>query len=194
MFRKLIGPKYKNECDDESFGCSSTDEETREIYLIGAVSDEMASAVIPAVRHLDKTRGLVTFIISSTGGDVDAGLAIYDSIHLMRNRTVCYAYGTCMSMSALILQACDKRYLSPNCRFMVHNGVMTVDGSYNEGMSLTKEIKLLNDIYLDIMAKRATIPLSKIKRMCNETRFMSAEEAYQVGFIDGILEVPKRRK
>lgn len=195
MSLKLTNPKFKKEGEDaECSSWPSMEEETREIYLIGTVGDEAASAIIPAIRHLDQTRGMVTFIMSSTGGDVDAGFAIYDAINLMRNKTICYAYGTCMSMAAFILQACDKRYLSPNCRFMIHNGVMSIDCGYDEGMSLTKEIELLNDIVLDILAKRATISINKIKNMCLKTKFMSASEACLAGFADGILEVPRRRK
>jgi Protease subunit of ATP-dependent Clp proteases len=194
MSLKLTKGKFKKEEENSCFSWATMDEETREVYLLGAVGDEMAAAAIPAIRHLDRTRGTITFIISSTGGDVDVGLSLYDTINLINNKTVGYCYGSCMSIMALVLQSFDKRYLSPNCRFMIHNGTMSVDCGFDEGMALTEEIRRLNDITLDIMAKRATIPLSKVRNMCLKTKFMSASEACLAGFADGILETPRRRK
>jgi Protease subunit of ATP-dependent Clp proteases len=182
----------EEEASDDSY--SSVNEDLREIYIVGSITDEMSCGVISAIRQLDATRGAITFIINSGGGEVDAGFAIYDTIRLTKNKTIAHCLGMCQSMATILLQACDKRYMSQNCRFMIHNGSLGVDCSLDEAIPLLGEYKLQNVIFQEILAKRATIPLAKIKKLCYSTTYMSAEECCQAGFADGILEVPRRRR
>jgi ATP-dependent Clp protease protease subunit len=191
---KMIKRKYRLDDEDSDDSYSSVNEDLREIYVIGTITEEMSCGVISAIRQLDATRGAITFIINSGGGEVDAGFAIYDAISITKNKTVAYCFGMCQSMATILLQACDKRYLSPNCRFMVHNGSLGVECSFDEAMALSKEYKLQNVISQQILAKRATISLAKIKKLCYSTTYMSAEECCQAGFADGILEIPRRRR
>lgn len=202
MFRRLIKhevfkmakPKYRVECEGETEGWSALNEETREVYLTGTICDEMASSIIPAIRDLDNTRGTINLIISSGGGDIDPSFAIYDTIFCAKNKTRAYCYGICASGAALILQSCDERYMSPNCRYMIHNGTVAVDCSLNEGVALAQEVKGLNSRMIEIATKRSIIPLDKVRKMFHNCTFLSADEAYEAGFIDGILVIPKRRR
>jgi ATP-dependent Clp protease protease subunit len=191
----LIKSKFCNDCEEApDFSYALANEETREIYLVGTVSEEMSSSVLPAIRQLDATKGAVAFIINSSGGEVDSGWAIYDAIHLMRNKTVAYCYGVCMSIATLILQACDQRVLAPNCRFMIHNGSVACDTSYAETVALINEVEGLSDRHHRVLAERSVISLDKIKKMCQRDTYMSAEEAVEFGFADGILLAPKKRR
>jgi ATP-dependent Clp protease protease subunit len=178
--------------EEESY--FSINENLREIYLIGDITEAMSSAVIPAIRQLDQSSGQINFIVSTTGGNVDAGLAMYDAILLTRNKTACYCYGICQSMGAIIIQACDQRILAPNCRYMIHNGTIGLDCSLDEGLALSKEVELLKEKNTQILSRRAKIPLAKIKKLCYSTTYMSAEECCQAGFADGILEIPRKRR
>ena len=187
--------KFRNDCEEApDFSYALANEESREIYLVGTVSEEMSSAVLPAIRQLDATKGAVAFIINSSGGEVDSGWAMYDAINLMRNKTVGYCYGVCMSIATLILQACDQRILAPNCRFMIHNGSVACDTSYAETVSLIREIEGLSNRHQQVLAERSTFSLDKIKKMCLYDTYMSAEETVAAGFADGILAVPKKRR
>jgi ATP-dependent Clp protease protease subunit len=194
MYQKSTRLKYRLDEEEAEDSCSSVNEDLREIYIVGSITEEMSCGVISAIRQLDASRGEITFVINSGGGEVDAGFAIYDAINLARNKTVAHCFGMCQSMATILLQACDKRYMSPNCRFMIHNGSLEMDCTFDESMALSKEYKLQNKISLEILAKRATIPLAKIKKLCYSTTYMSAEECCQAGFADGILEVPRRRR
>lgn len=166
------------------------DSKAREIYLIGAVDIEKAGAVISALRRLDRKKGAITLIISSTGGDEGAGWAIYDSLRICRNDTIAMCFGECQSIAALILQGCGLRLLSPNCRFMIHNGSITLDATVSQLRSISREIEHLTDRYYEVLAEGSGLTVAKVRQLCDDETFFSAQLALDMHFCDGII-VPK---
>jgi len=148
---------------------------------------------VSAIHHLDQTRGNITLIINSKGGEVAAGQGIADSIKLTKNKVIAHCLGECMSIAMTILQACDGRISAPNCRFMVHEvsgGVM--EASVSDLKRYHEEASVLNEIIKNSLVENSDLTLEQITALCKAETFMSAEVAMGYGFLDGIFGVCKK--
>lgn len=170
-------------------------EESREIYVFGPIDDSVANRVIFGLREFESQgKGVITLVLSSGGGEEAAGWAIYDALALSPCRILAECYGECMSIAVLVLQACDTRLAAPNCRLMVHNGTVTVGATNQDKIrNINKEIETMTNNYYEKLADRSELSIDKVKRLCDNETFMSAEEALQHGLIDGILGRTKRK-
>lgn len=182
------------DADDHPSGGVGIDEEAREVYLSGTVDQDKAGALIAAVRRLDRTKGLICVVISSSGGGEGAGWAMFDAIDMCRNQTVGLAYGECQSIAALVLQACKIRLLAPNCRVMIHNGSVELSTGITTINAVTKEIQAVTDSYYEVLAERSGMSFQRIKNLCDAETFMGAQEAVDKGFADGIISRTSQRK
>jgi ATP-dependent Clp protease, protease subunit len=163
-------------------------ESLREIAMFGSISDETVCNVITALRQFDaKGKRNIGLVISSTGGDEGSGWAIYDALRLTRSKIIGQCFGKCMSIAALILQACDTRLLSQNCRFMIHDGTFTASGALAQVKNSVEEEVFLTQKYYKTFAERTTISLAKVIELGRKETFMSADKAVEFGFADGVL-------
>jgi ATP-dependent protease ClpP protease subunit len=103
------------------------------IYLVGEVTPDM---YLSMVKKLDKKTGKVTVTLSSEGGDLMAGLAIYDRLR-SRDCTI-IATGENSSAATIILQAAKIRKATPNTHFLFHKTRIEYQ-DWPEGMKPTKE-------------------------------------------------------
>lgn len=177
------------EMNDES--CSNPD--LREIYLVGGINDEAAHQLITSLRTLDAKRGPIHVVIASNGGDEGAGWAIYDALKLARNEIRIEAFGSCQSISMLILQAAKLRLLSPDCRLMIHNGSIEVAATVSQMRSMGPEVEFLTQRYYEVLAERSGQSIKTIRKWCDEEKYMSSEEACQEGLADGIIILPPKK-
>jgi len=153
-----------------------------------------ASKLIKNLLYLDqknKTRILLHY--NSPGGDWDRGIAIHDCIKGLRSDVTMVGYGCVRSMGTVIMQACYKRYLTPNCRFMVHDGTWGHYGTSEDGWRNALENQWtrtrMHEIYLDRMIRKdKKMTLKKIARMCEHDNYMSGQEAVKIGLADKVLE------
>jgi ATP-dependent Clp endopeptidase proteolytic subunit ClpP len=171
------------------------DEESREVYLTGTVDLNMYQTLSAAIKHLDKTKGNITLIINTAGGEAPAGFAIADTIKLTVNKVVAQCFGECMSIGMTILQACDLRLASPSCRLMIHNGSLNFpDLTFSQAKNQMKEIQGVNDQVCGSLFERSNLTLKEVETLCDKETFMSAEVAMGYGFLDGIMEPVKNKK
>ncbi len=180
--------------DHDENGAVGLNEDIREIYLVGSISSNTVSGFIGAMRQLNRKKGPISVVISSTGGDVGAGFSIYDTIRLSRNKVIGQAVGECMSIAMLVFQACDVRLVSPETRAMLHNGSVEIGASINTMRPMVKEIEVLNNRYNEILAERSGLSLKKVEKMCNDETFLGAEEMLRLKLADGILVKPRVRR
>jgi ATP-dependent Clp protease protease subunit len=171
------------------------DENSREIYLFGAINSETASQVIMALRQLDRaSKKNITLVMSSGGGEEAAGWTIYDALILARSKIVAQCYGECMSIASLILQACDTRLVSPNLRFMIHDGTCAFNGPLDKVRGALKEENFLTQQYYEKLAERSNLTVDEVEELCHNDTYLSAEETCKNGLADGILGQTKKRK
>ena len=128
--------KRRNGDDDEIFFEYGVHLPTRTLYLGSAVYDDdgseggvdfsMAEKAIKGLHLLEVAAPTgdkpIIILMNNPGGDVDHGMAIYDSIAACKNHVTIKVRGNAMSMGGYILQAANKRIMSPNSNFMFHIG------------------------------------------------------------------------
>jgi len=193
------------------------DAESREMWIHGMYIPEsdmldvgepgveymMATTVIKNLHLLRKqsSRAAVTIHMHCCGGDWSEGMAIYDAISLMPYHVTIISYTHARSMSSIILQAADKRLMMPNSYFMFHLGDYGIEGDVRSVYSNMEFDKRTDETMLDIYVESAkegekfkNWEDDKIREhlnSCLEKKadvFLTAEEAVQWGFADGILE------
>lgn len=180
--------------------------ETRTIY-IGSVSSDaehgdsgtdaaMAERAIKALHILDSVAPSgdkpITIIMNNPGGDEYHGMAIYDAIKACKNHVTIIVFGMAMSMGSIILQAADKRVMSPSSRIMIHYGTWGVHDHSKISYNWTEEGKKfdawMEELYLEkIKQKKPDFTLKKVKEMCNFDTFFDAKKALEYGLVDEIL-------
>ena len=181
--------KKVEDCCEEDDGSIVVDEENRKLYLFGVLNEIKAANFLMYFQRLDVTDGDIKVILNSPGGSTHAGYTIYDVIMLSRNKVIVEVYGKCYSMAVAVLQAGDERLMSPYSELMVH-GVYTDELgelTMKDAGTLRKELRAENDKYQELVAKRAGMPVAKLRKLCSKDTFMAAEKAVEQGFADRIL-------
>jgi ATP-dependent Clp endopeptidase proteolytic subunit ClpP len=158
----------------------------RIIHLYGDIDDAASYRFSVALGIMDREDGDITIQLSSTGGSVEDGFAIYDAIRLARNRVVIVGFGPIMSMAAVIMQAAELRLMAPNARFMIHDGHVGVETTALKFASAAREMSRCLERMVEILAERSGLTSQKILRLLNEETYLSAAEALESGFVDGI--------
>jgi ATP-dependent Clp protease protease subunit len=135
----------------------------------------------------------VMFYINSPGGEVNAGLAIYDTLRHIRSRVSTICIGQAASMAAILLAAGDKgrRFVLPNARVLIHQPMGGVHGQATDIEIHAREILQLRQRLNDILAKHTGQDLEKVKRDTERDFFMSAEAAKDYGIVDEVM-APKK--
>jgi len=166
------------------------DFEARRIYLFGEICDEIAYRFLTNFHTMDAYKAPIRIVLSSNGGGDGDGGAIYDAIRMSNNDVTIIGTGSVYSIAALIFQSAKLRLLTPECRFMIHNGSLEIGESIdaNKLVVMSKEVKYSNDRFQRILSARSGISLKKIEKFCKNETFFSAEEACRLGFADGVLD------
>jgi ATP-dependent Clp protease, protease subunit len=153
----------------------------------------MAERVIKALHLLGQKDEPITIIMNNLGGDWYHGMAIYDAIKTCNCHITIKAYGYCMSMGSVILQAADERLMAPNAKMMIHYGSNAAPSIHSKIFdSWAEENKKINtameDIYLDkIKLVNPSFTRQDLEKKLNFDTFLTAEEAVKLGLADDIL-------
>ena len=163
----------------------------RIIFIGDTIEDTMANLIIAQLLFLeseDPERDIYLYI-NSPGGVVPAGLAIYDTMQYLKAPVSTICVGQAASMGAVLLAAGakGKRYALPNSRIMIHQGSGGFRGNTPDVMIQVKELELLVNKLMKIIANHTGQDVEKVKRDIDRDRFMSADEAKDYGLIDEIF-------
>ena len=129
--------------------------------------------------------------INCVGGDVFEGMAIYNVLKKRTAKTTVYIEGIAASMGSVIALAGDEVIMAENSLFMIHNAW---GGAMGEATEIRKTAALLDKIsgeIADIYTKKTNLPYNRVKEMMDEETWLSADEAYSLGFIDSISDAIK---
>jgi len=161
---------------------------TREIYIgptsvdSGTVDLEIGLrtlvSVAKACHALDRSDGPITVHFCSPGGDVYAGLGIFDILKSMRNHVTIICHGLVASMGAIILQAADTRAMMPNSTLLLHEVSSNIDGPARAVKTESAESKRLMDLLNNIILDRAK-PRGLLGRGSYQTRLERLTRAYE---------------
>src|SRR5499427_813096 len=162
----------------------------RIVFLGTQVTDEVANTIIAQLLFLqqDDADRDIHLYINSPGGSADAGLAIYDTMHLVSPDVSTTCVGMAASAAAVILAggARGKRLSLPNSRMLIHQASSGVQGTAADIEVEAREIIRLNTRVKELMAADTGQPVDRIERDINRDYWMSALEAREYGLIDTI--------
>jgi len=164
----------------------------RIIFLGSEINDEVANSVVAQLLLLDSENNEkdIMLYINSPGGVITAGMAIYDTMNLIKSDVCTICLGDAASMGAFLLcsGAKGKRMALPNARIMIHQPLGGAQGQATDIELEAKEILRMKDMLISIMAENSGQPYDKVKEDCERDHFLSAYEAKEYGLIDKVVE------
>jgi ATP-dependent Clp protease protease subunit len=163
----------------------------RIIFLGTPIDDQIANLVVAQLLYLDREDPDkdVNLYINSPGGSISAGLAIYDTMQLMRCSVATICVGMCASMATVLLAAGTKgkRYGLPHSTVHIHQARGGATGEAADIEIYAKEILRNQQIIRDILSKHTGQSQERIARDSDRNFFMDVEQAKEYGIIDEIL-------
>ncbi|KAG1362803.1 ATP-dependent Clp protease proteolytic subunit 2, mitochondrial [Cocos nucifera] len=164
----------------------------RIVCINGAISDDIASVVVAQLLFLESENPSkpVHLYINSPGGEVTAGLAIYDTIQYIRSPVTTLCIGQAASMGSLLLTAGapGERRALPNARVMIHQPSGGASGQASDVAIHAQEILKLRERLNSIYAKHTGQPVQRIEQCMERDMFMTPEEAKDFGLVDEVIE------
>jgi len=164
----------------------------RIIMLSEEVNDVTASLIVAQMlflEHEDPEKD-IKFYINSPGGSITAGMAIYDTMNLIKCDVSTICVGLAASMGAFLLSAGTKgkRISLPNSEIMIHQPLGGTQGQATDIKIRTEWLLKIKDKLNKYLAAHTGQPLEKIEADVERDFFMGAEEALKYGLIDKIME------
>jgi ATP-dependent Clp protease protease subunit len=162
----------------------------RIIMISGEIEDEMANSIIAQLLFLEtmNPEEEIAIYINSPGGVVTAGLAIYDTMKLIKPKIKTICIGQAASMGAFLLSAGDERLALPHARIMIHQPIGGAGGQATDIEIQTKEILYIKKLLNKLMSEHTGQKIEKIEKDTDRDFFMSSEEAVDYGLIDKVLK------
>jgi ATP-dependent Clp protease protease subunit len=163
----------------------------RVVFLGAPVDSQLANLVIAQMLFLDyeDPDREIKLYINSPGGEVYAGLGIYDTMQMVSSpvSTVCIGFAASMAAVLLMAGTRGKRYALPNSRIVIHQGSSGFQGNVPDIDIQARETINLVTRCIEIMAQHSGQPFDRVKRDTERDNFMGAEDAKEYGIIDDIL-------
>jgi ATP-dependent Clp protease protease subunit len=163
----------------------------RIVFLGTPIDDHVANLIIAQLLFLereDPERDIVMYI-HSPGGVITAGLAIYDTMRLIRPdvSTICIGMAASMGAVLLIGGAAGKRFALPNATVMLHQAAGGFEGTAADIEIRAREILRLQNRIRDIIQQHTGQPMERIARDSDRDFFMTPEQALDYGIIDQLI-------
>ena len=164
----------------------------RIIFLSGEINTEMANSIIAQLLFLnaqDKEKD-ITMYINSPGGQVTAGLGIYDTMNHISCDVATVCIGMAASMGAFLLSsgAKGKRYALPNAEVMIHQPLGGARGQATDIQIVAENILKIKKKLATILAENTGQEYDKIIEDTERDNYLDAYEAKEYGLVDSVLE------
>ena len=163
----------------------------RIVFLNSAIYDQMANNIIAQLLYLDREdpERDISLYISSPGGSITAGLAIYDTMQLIRPdvSTICVGMAASMATVLLCAGAPGKRFALPNSTVHMHQAQSGARGDATSIEIAAREVLREQDIIRKIISERTGQSYEKIATDSDRDFYLSAEDAKEYGLVDEVL-------
>ena len=164
----------------------------RIVMLNMPINDQVANVIISQLLYLDREDPDkdISLYIHSPGGVVTAGLAIYDTMQLIRPDVSTICLGMAASMATIILTsgAKGKRYALPHSTIHMHQVLGGAQGQAADVVIAAKEIMRLDGIIRDIMMKHTGQTSDKLQHDMDRDFYLDPVQAIEYGLIDQVLQ------
>ncbi len=166
----------------------------RIVFLGTPINDQVANVVIAQLLYLESEdpEKDIRLYINSPGGVVTSGLAIYDTMQLVKAPVATYCLGQAASMGAVLLAAGarGKRHALPNARIMIHQPHGGAQGQATDIEIQAREVLRLKARLNEILAQHCGRDIEEILRDTDRDKFMDADTAKRYGLVDEVLQRP----
>jgi ATP-dependent Clp protease protease subunit len=166
----------------------------RIVFFGYAVSPETANAVVAQLLFLDsQSEDPIQMYINSPGGQVDSGLAVIDTMNLIKAPVHTICVGMCASMGAMLLSAGETghRAMLPNARVMIHQPLGGVSGQASDIEIEAREIIRIKQSLIKMLAENCGKPYETVLSDCDRNYWMDSEESLAYGIVDKVISTTR---
>lgn len=161
------------------------------IIMVDEINSDTATLIISQLLFLDSedSEKDITLYIKSPGGVVTEGLAIMDTMDLVKSDVSTICVGCAASMGAMILShgTKGKRYILPRAEVMIHQPLGGAQGQATDIELAAKRIVKMKKDLAKILSENCDQKISKIEKDMDRDYWMTAEEAVKYGIVDHII-------
>ncbi len=169
-----------------------------EIYIYGEITDMkwFDEDITPTSvkEELDKLKNVdsINLYVNSPGGNVFAGVAIYNEIKRFNKPVTAYVDGIAASIASLLILAADKVVMPSNAMLMIHNPWMIAAGDANTFRELADKLdKITDSVLIQTYHDKTGIKKDELKAMLDAETWLDGKEAVELGFADVVEEEQK---
>lgn len=169
------------------------------IIILGTpINDQVANSIVAQLLFLDREDPDkdINLYINSPGGVINSGLAIYDTMQLIRPpvSTICVGLAASMATVLLCSGAKGKRFALPNATIHMHQAIGGAQGQATDIEIAAREILRVQEIIRGILAKNTGQSMDKIIHDTDRDFYLNPVSAVEYGLIDEILTKPEPKE
>jgi ATP-dependent Clp protease protease subunit len=169
------------------------------IVIVGTpINDQIANLIVAQLLYLssEDPESPIQMYVNSPGGQVYAGMAIYDTMQMIPNPISTVAVGMTASFGTVLLTAGTKgqRYALPNATIHMHQPLGGAQGQASDIEIQAREILRLKDDLNAILSRHTGQTIETIERDTNRDFYMDAKGAVEYGLIDQVMEIPEAKQ
>lgn len=169
----------------------------RIIFLGTPINDQVANLIVAQMLYLEREdpEKDISLYVHCPGGVISAGLAIYDTMQLLRCDVSTICIGLAASMGTLLLCAGTKgkRYALPNSTIHLHQAIGGAQGQAADIEIAAREIMRMQETIRNIIARHTGQPVEKVAHDTDRDFYLSPQQAVEYGLVDEILSRSSRK-
>ena len=169
------------------------------IVMLGMpINDQVANVIIAQLLYLEREDPDkdISLYVHCPGGIISAGLAIYDTMQLIRPdvSTICVGLAASMGTILLCSGAAGKRYALPNATMHLHQAFGGAQGQAADVEIAAREIMRMQEVIRGILVKHTGQPMDKIVHDTDRDFYLNPQQAVEYGLVDEVLSKPTEEK
>lgn len=167
------------------------------IVMLGSpISDQVANVIIAQLLYLEREDPDkdISLYIHCPGGIISSGLAIYDTMQLIRPAvsTICVGLAASMGTILLVAGAKGKRYALPNSTIHLHQAIGGAQGYASDIEIAAREIMRVQEVIRNILVKHTGQTMEKIAHDTDRDFYLNPVQAVEYGIVDEVLSKPSK--
>jgi ATP-dependent Clp protease protease subunit len=170
----------------------------RIVFLGTPINDQVANVIVAQLLFLSNQdpESLIQMYINSPGGQVYAGMAIYDTMQVIPNPISTLAVGMTASFGTVLLTAGTKghRFALPNATIHMHQPLGGAQGQASDIEIQAREILRLKDQLNNILAVHTGKSMETIEKDTNRDFYLDAKGAVEYGLVDQVMDIPQLKQ
>lgn len=163
----------------------------RIVFLGTPITDHVANVIVAQLLYLEREdpERDISLYINSPGGVISSGLAIYDTMQLVKPHVSTICVGMAASMATVLLSGGEKgkRYALPNATVHMHQPMGGAQGQASDIEIAAREILRLQDSLRNIISRHTEQPYDKVASDTDRDYYLTADQAMIYGIVDEVL-------